>query len=245
MNGFFRTELWAPLLDILFPVRCPGCGIGIKESHQASYCRACQQGIRVIQEPFCTTCGKPFAKSAGKNHLCSYCLKNGWHFTRARAVVYYQGPIAEAVKLYKYQGKMYGLASFAALAHQYLEHQPLEQPDLLIPVPLHIKRLRQRGFNQALILCRKIFPEWRDRLDPHLLERHLGTRPQAGLRSAERRSNVRNAFKVRRPEKVKNKKILLVDDVFTTGATVNECAGVLKRCQASRVDVFTFARAIT
>jgi len=138
---------------------------------------------------------------------------------------------------------MHGLATFAALAQKYLQRQPLEQPDLIVPVPLHVKRLRQRGFNQALILSRKFFPQDRRIIDPHVLERHHWVRPQTGLRGSERRRNVKNAFRVCSPEKVKHRKVLLVDDVFTTGATVNECARVLVKSEAAWVDVFTFARA--
>ena len=197
-----------------------------------------------MQEPFCTICSKPFAESAGENHLCSYCLKNGRHFTRARAVVYYQEPIAMAVKVFKYNGKMFGLETFAALKHQYYKRNSLPEPDVILPVPLHPKRLRRRGFNQALVLSKKLFPECKKKIDPHVLERHRWTLPQSGLSSVERCRNVKNAFKVTRPEKIKNKKILLVDDVFTTGATVNECARILVKEQASEVEVFTFARTV-
>ena len=230
--------------DILFPLSCLGCSAVLQERQKISYCTTCLEDVRLLREPFCTTCGKPFDQAAGESHLCSYCLVNGRHFKQARAVVRYQPPVTEAVKMFKYRGKMHGLATFAALAQQYFVHQPLEQPDLLVPVPLHIKRLRQRGFNQALILCREIFPAYRDRVDPHVLERRFGTKPQTGLSAAERSRNVRNAFTVRRPEKIKNKKILLVDDVYTTGATVNECARVLNKSQAAEVHVFTFARTI-
>jgi ComF family protein len=189
-------------------------------------------------------CGKPFAQAYGANHLCSCCLQTGWYFKQARAVVCYKPPVTEALKMFKYRGKMHVLATFGVLSQQYFQHHPLQQPDIIVPVPLHKKRLRQRGFNQSLIIGRKIFPEWRERIDPHILERHAWTQPQTGLSGAERRRNVRNAFMVRRPEKIKNKKVLLVDDVFTTGATVNECARVLRKNKAAVVDVFTFARAI-
>ena len=131
-----------------------------------------------------------------------------------------------------------------ALAQQYFQQQPLQQHDLIVPVPLHIKRLRQRGFNQALVLCRKIFPASRDKIGSRVLERHAWTQPQTGLSGPDRRRNVRNEFTLRRPEQIKNKRVLLVDDVFTTGATVNECARLLLKGQASRVDVFTFARVV-
>ena len=231
------------LRDILFPEHCLGCGKGLYGHQVVSFCQACLQDVRLIQEPFCTTCGKPFGKSAGVSHLCSYCLKNKWYFARARSAVYYQEPIAGAVKTFKYSGKMYGLETFAALTHQYYLQHPAPEPDLILPVPLHSVRLRRRGFNQALVLARKLFPAYKRLIDPHVLERHRETCVQAGLNMAERRRNVKNAFRVRRPEKVIKKRILLVDDVFTTGATVNECARILLKCRAANVEVFTFALA--
>lgn len=243
MNNNSRIKLWLTLLDILFPESCLGCGSGLKGRQAVSYCQECLAQIRIIQEPYCTRCGRPFDKSAGGNHLCSRCLTKGWYFSRARAAVCYKGPLAEAVKLFKYHGKMYGLDTFAVLTRQFYDNRSQPAADLILPVPLHAGRLRKRGFNQALILTRKFFPEQMDKIDPFVLERHRGTAPQTGLSGAARCKNVRNAFRVTRPEKIKNKKILLVDDVFTTGATVNECARVLLKNQASEVEIFTFARA--
>lgn len=251
MSNIFRTELWLGIKEFLhaarntfFPLFCLSCGTGLQGCLDISYCQACLQNVRLIQAPFCTTCGKPFKNNAGENHLCGYCLKHGWHFTRARAVVFYQTPVAEAVKVFKYNGKMHGLETFAALTRQYYLHHPLPEPDLILPVPLHPKRLRKRGFNQALVLGRKLFSKSKERIDPHVLERHQWTCAQTGLSGAERRRNVKNAFRIKNPEKIKNKKILLVDDVFTTGATVNECARILLQSKASDVEVFTFARAM-
>jgi ComF family protein len=243
MSNISRKEFWSAFRDIIFPECCLGCGAGLKRCSDISFCQACLQKVSLIQEPFCTTCGKLFDKSAGESHLCSYCLKSRWHFTRARAVVCYHGPVAEAVKTFKYNGKMYGLETFAALTRQYYMYHPLPESDLILPVPLHPRRLRKRGFNQALVLCRKLFSKRKEKIDPLVLERPQWTHPQTGLKGAERRRNVRNAFRVKNPEKVKNKKILLVDDVFTTGSTVNECAMILLKNKAAEVEVFTFARA--
>ena len=230
-------------MDTFFPVACLSCGIGLQGGRNISFCQACLQDVRLILAPYCTTCGKPFNAAAGENHLCGYCLKHGWHFSRARAVVYYHAPVAEAVKVFKYNGKMHGLETFEALTRQYYQHHPLPAPDLILPVPLHPKRLRKRGFNQALVLGRKLFSKSKERIDPHVLERHQWTCAQTGLSGAERRRNVKNVFRIKNPEKVKNKKILLVDDVFTTGATVNERARILLQNKAKDVEVFTFARA--
>lgn len=244
MSSFFHSEFWVAFHDIFFPKRCLACDKGLSEGQVVSFCRPCRQNIRLIREPYCTVCGKPFEKSAGKSHLCSYCINHTWHFARARGVLCYQGPIAAAVKLFKYSSKMYGLETFTVLIREYRWDHPIPEPDLILPVPLHPKRLRQRGFNQALVLSRNFFPEYKKIIDPFVLERHQSTQPQTGLSAAARRRNVRNAFRVKNPGKVHNKKILLVDDVFTTGATVNECARVLKKNKASKIEVFTFARVV-
>jgi len=244
MSNIFKMKLWSAFLDIFFPGCCLACGTGLKGRQDISYCQACLQNVRLIRVPFCTICGRAFDNSAGENHLCGYCLKHKWYFVQARSVVYYQASVAEAIKVFKYNGKMHGLETFAALTRQYYVHQPLPEPDLILPVPLHIKRLRERGFNQALVLGRKLFSKSKNRIDPHVLERHQWTSPQTGLNGADRRRNVKNAFRIKSPEKIKNKKILLLDDVFTTGATVNECSRILLKCKAAEVAVFTFARVV-
>lgn len=240
----FNLELWWSFLDILFPISCLGCGTGLSGRRQISYCRKCLNSIRFIRAPFCTVCGIPFVKSGGRNHLCGYCLVESWHFSRARAAVWYQPPVAEALRNFKYQGKMHGLKSFAVLTELFFQKCLLPPSDLVLPVPLHVKRLRQRGFNQALILARRFFPQYLHLINPRVLERHHWLRPQTGLKGSERRRNVKNAFRIKRPELVLNKKILLIDDVFTTGATVNECARILRQAGAEEITVFTFARVI-
>jgi ComF family protein len=242
MSMISRSEFWPILRHILFPDRCLSCNLGLKVRSVISFCQTCQKDIRMIQEPYCTACGMPFDKSAGGSHLCSHCLKIGWHFSRARSVVNYQGVTAKAIQVFKYSGKMYGLGTFAALTRQHYLHQPLPEMDLILPVPLHPERLRQRGFNQALVLSRELFLESKKKIDPHILERNKKTKPQTGLKGSDRRRNVKNAFRVKNLMKIKNKKILLVDDVFTTGATVNECAWTLLKNGAAEVEVFTFAR---
>jgi ComF family protein len=120
----------------------------------------------------------------------------------------------------------------------------LAQPDLIVPVPLHKKRLRQRGFNQALELARLFFPLEKARIRPTILMRTRWTTPQAGLGGRERRRNLAGAFQVGDGEKILAKKILLVDDVFTTGSTVNECAKVLRQSGAADIQVLTLARVL-
>jgi ComF family protein len=151
----------------------------------------------------------------------------------------------EAVHGFKYGKRVCISRPLAALVRgTFFEHWGPEKVDLFVPVPLHIKRLRQRGFNQAYLLVMR----WakRDGLccDGRLLRRVRWTEPQTTMNRKDRRKNVKGAFAVNRPETVRGKRIVLVDDVYTTGSTVNECAKVLKRAGAEEVDVLTLARAV-
>lgn len=117
--------------------------------------------------------------------------------------------------------------------------------DVILPVPLHLKRLRWRGFNQSLLLAQAIGQKEKIAVEPFLLERTRSTAPQTQLSEKERKDNVRGAFRVSNPDRLQGTRILLIDDVYTSGATVNECARVLRHSGATDIDVFTLARAVT
>ncbi len=170
----------------------------------------------------------------------------------ARAVGLYDKACMDVIHALKYKGRErlarpLSLLLLAAL-HRFW---PVESIDLVVPVPLHIRKLRQRGFNQSFLLV-KPWPAIAEEMpagtpsppvDDHILCRQRWTEPQTGLRRRDRMINIRDAFGVRYPQRVRGKKVLLVDDVFTTGSTVEECARVLLKAGASRVDVLTLARA--
>ena len=143
----------------------------------------------------------------------------------------------------KYSGNMTGLETFQHLSRQSPVLDDLNIPDLILPVPLHIKRLRQRGFNQALLLAKKLFPENKEKIQFDILLRQEDTPTQTGLSGKERRRNLKNAFIIKRPSEITGKNILLLDDVLTTGATINECAKALKTAGCERVEVLTICRA--
>ncbi len=152
-------------------------------------------------------------------------------------------PVSEAIQQFKYQrrlsvGKM--LAEIGAKTYSLVD----QQYDLIIPVPLHRDRLRWRGFNQALILAQAIGQKTQVQVNPFLLTRARPTNPQTQLSEDERRKNVRGAFTVTTPEQLADKTVLLIDDVYTSGATTEECARELLRNGATVVDVFTLARAV-
>ena len=133
-------------------------------------------------------------------------------------------------------------AAFAALALESGALAELHDPDLILPVPLHPRRLRGRGFNQALTLARFLLPARRGRIHPDLLRRSRWTDPQVSLSGKARRQNLANVFCLNDPEQVRGRIILLVDDVFTTGTTINECAKTLRQAGAAQVEALTLAR---
>jgi ComF family protein len=160
-------------------------------------------------------------------------------------VGYYEGALLKAIHDFKYLGNT---ALGKTLGKIMAEH---DYPDfhipsftLIIPVPLHVKRLRERAFNQSLVLARPIAGRFAISLDFTALKRHTYTRPQVSLTRAERQVNVRDAFQVGRPGRIKGERIILVDDVYTTGSTLNECARVLFANGAAEVAVLTLARAV-
>ena len=230
--------------EICFPASCLACKGDLQGRPDFLFCDSCMAQVCLIHAPLCTCCGKPFDKAAGASHYCSQCLTRPYHYKQARAVVKYLPPVAKAVQDFKYRSQTAGLSTFANLLNFHLRQSPLPEVDTIVPVPLHKKRLQQRGFNQALVLARKFFPQDLKKIAPLALERRAFTQPQTGLNKADRNRNVKNAFAVRQPGSIQNKKVLLVDDVYTTGATVNECARILIRSSAREVHVLTLARAV-
>jgi ComF family protein len=162
----------------------------------------------------------------------------------ARAVLRYNDDVAKLVHSFKYAGKTYCHSTFAGLKARSLPAEDLAAPEIIIPVPLHRQRLQERGFNQAAILAALFFPDAKQRICVDALSRTRRTPPQTGLRGKDRRKNLKNAFAVDRSSQVKGKAVLLVDDVFTTGTTLNECAKILKKYGAADVQALTLARVV-
>jgi ComF family protein len=151
-------------------------------------------------------------------------------------------PLSAAIQQFKYQRRLSTGKLLATLAADLCPFT--DQYDFIVPVPLHIERLRWRGFNQSLLLAQAIGRKKQERVQPFLLERIRPTVPQTQLNAKERQTNVRGAFAVSAPAQLQSTTLLLVDDVYTSGSTINECARVLRRSGAAAVDVFTLARAV-
>jgi ComF family protein len=227
------------LLEFFLPRLCLFCGAAVGEEAEVAVCPECKGQIEWVESPMCTCCGAVFASRDGVDRVCGECQKDPPPFTRARAAAIYDGPAAQAVKRFKFGGKMAYLPVMQAWLQRPLCLELVADADLIAPVPLHPRRIRQRGFNQALLLAHA-FPEVP--LGREVVVRVRHTVPQVELKPKERRDNVKGAFVVPNPALVKGKNVLLLDDVFTTGATVRECAKVLLKSGARRVDVLTVAR---
>ena len=237
------APFWRALLDFFLPAKCPLCGLSPGSPIPDHPCPACLSQIKFFSSPRCLRCGIGFPSPSDSDHLCSECLTEERHFSRARAVCGYEGVIMEAISRLKYGGLTRLATPLGNLLAEYRDPDfSLSDNDLLIPVPLHPRRLRERGFNQSLLLARQVSRRRSIPINFTALQRARQTHPQTQLSGAERRKNVGGAFDVKKKEAVEEKKILLIDDVFTTGATVQECANVLRKAGASEVQVLTLAR---
>ncbi len=237
--NFALQRLALTILEFFLPRLCVFCGAPVGVEAAVAVCPECEGQISWVDSPLCPRCGAVFISREGVDHLCRDCQQDPPPFTRARAAAVYDGPAADAIRRLKYSRR---LDYLAVMQHWLRRPHCLEliaAADLIVPVPLHVRRLKERGFNQAVLLARA-FPE--SPLSLEALTRVRYTAPQAGLKPAERRDNVRRAFQVPRPEVIKDKKVLLVDDVYTTGATVRECAKALLQAGAKQVEVLTVAR---
>jgi len=231
--------------EVMFPPQCLGCAEILYPSAGQIFCQACSNEIRLITGRICPVCGTVFPDSPAPGHVCGDCLENKTYFSRARAVFRYETLILNAIHQFKY-GRNISVGETLASFMAGFSFSDIDFPDysLIIPVPLHIKRLRERGFNQSLILARALEKKHRIPVDFSVLKRKKFTTTQAGSNRNERKSNIKNAFEVRNCKNIAGKNIILVDDVYTTGVTVNECAKMLVMAGVQKVSVLTLARVL-
>ena len=231
-------------LDYALPPRCPACGVITADPHR--FCLDCWQSLVFLGEPCCACCGLPFDyEGAGGEALCGRCLADPPRFDRLRAAVGY-GEVARRVALkLKYSGRPGVAETLATLMARHLPAAS-ETGAVLVPVPLHRWRIWKRGYNQSALiaaaLSRRSFIPWA----PDLLQRVKATPPLRGLGRRERAETVRGAFRVppHKKEELRGRTVLLIDDVYTSGATAGACAKALKRGGAARVEVLCWARVL-
>ncbi|BBO86662.1 amidophosphoribosyltransferase [Desulfosarcina ovata subsp. sediminis] len=251
-------------IDAFFPFCCRRCGhlflrggsqrpatdraVADPDLSQAladQFCPVCRQRWTAVSSPFCSRCGLVFKSREGDNHLCGRCLERPGAFARARALGIYDETLRSAIHALKFRG----IVALAAplgdlLLDVFRRHWEPGEIDLVAPVPLYRRRFRQRGFNQAYLLIRHWNLPTGGTIVRDLLVRRRATAPQTGMDRRQRRRNIKNAFGVRQPGQAAGKRVLLVDDVLTTGATADACARTLLQDGAERVDLLTLARAL-
>jgi ComF family protein len=201
------------------------------------------RGLGFLSPPVCARCGLPFEFPVDLDQTCGACLADPPAFDRARAALAYNDVSRDLVLAFKHQGRRDGLKTFAGWMVA-AGGALLEEADLIVPVPLHYFRLVRRGFNQSVWLAQALGELADRRVGVDLLKRTRPTPSQGGLSAEGRRRNVQGAFRVKRraETRLKDQRVLLVDDVFTTGATLESCSRVLKRAGARSVDALTLAR---
>ncbi len=231
-------------LHVVFPTNCRICDKALEDDPVPFFCQHCWNRIEPIRSPSCPRCAHPFASphalAHSPEHLCGPCRKHPPAYHRAWTPYAYQSPLKEAIGLLKYRGKTHMAPALAHLIAQ--THPSPSNVDVLIAVPLHPNRLREREYNQALLLAHHLGRQWNLPVLIDVLRRTRPTPPQTSLTRRERLKNLRRCFAVATPSAVEGKTTLLIDDVFTTGTTVNECAKALRKAGAEAVYVQTLAR---
>jgi ComF family protein len=238
------------VLDLLFPPRCQVCSCFSADP----LCETCRRGIEFIDLPLCLCCGTILRDEPPHNRpgaLCADCRTGRW-ISGARSCGLHVGTLRQAILAYKFHDRRRLAEDFVEMLAEVVRWEidpgtgpglPLDLCAALLPVPLHPRRRRWRGFDQAELLCAGVaealgMPIWTD-----ALERVRDTQPQTEMSGASRRENVRGAFEARKTWRLEGCSVVLVDDVFTTGATLDECALVLKRAGAGAVYALTVSRA--
>ncbi len=246
-NQILKTvgERLEPVVGLLFPPVCRICESSRARPDCGLICELCLEGINEVEPPYCETCGLPFEGSLTTDFECANCREMELHFDFARSAVKANDLVLEVIHRYKYSHELW----FEPLLVDWLVQlaQTIEgvgEMDLIVPVPLHPLKLREREFNQAERLAVGLADATGLPVKGRALKRVLLTSTQTSLSRKKRMQNVRRAFQVAAHKGIAGKAVLLVDDVLTTGATTSACAQALKKAGASRVVVLTAVRAV-
>jgi ComF family protein len=237
-----KLDLLTAITSLLYPPVCAICRANIRGGQHL--CDQCETKTVRIVAPFCQTCSEPFEGAIIGAFTCANCAHRTIHFDAAVAAYRSRGIVREIVHGFKYGRQIYLRHLVARWLYAALNDERLRERrfDIIVPVPLHPTRERERGFNQASLLAESLSAQISTPSKP-LLERIRYTTTQTALDRAERMENLHNAFRLRKNADVRGLRVLLIDDVLTTGSTLSECARVLKRAGAISVHAATAARA--
>ena len=236
------------LASVVFPAPCRICEATLTNASRIPVCPACLNSFEPLAGAACQKCGRPFVSevavaAAAAQPLCHLCRRDVYHFDRARSFAVYNDAMVRAIVLLKYHAVTPLGGWFAARLAEVVARDPdAFAADVVVPVPLHATRLRERGYNQAEMIARPLAKRLGLPLRPVLLVRTKPRPPKLKLTRKERWQTVRGAYAMRADTKIDKVRVLLVDDVFTTGATLDACSRVLRQAGASRVVALTVAR---
>ena len=236
-------------ISLFFPAECKICKRLLEPLNRSFICTSCWSKVKWVIPPYCSRCSKPFPSSAvlggSSSLLCGECRTEPGLYKRLLVPTLYEGVMKEAIHLLKYERKEGIFLEIKKILARFLEQNvlPFSELDVIIPIPLHRKKLKQRGFNQAYLLAHFISRFLKVKLVDRSLLRIRETRPQTKLSKQERAANLKDAFQLRNGKSFRGKTILLVDDVYTTGATLREAARLFRTFETREIYVFTLARA--
>lgn len=237
-----RHPLARALLDLVYPRRCLSCDVDLYDRDTEHLCAKCWANIERVGEGKCSRCAARMGPYAEEG-ICPSCRGQTLHFRGATAFGEYSGPLRELVHRFKYGRCSFLSVPLGKLLSRQIEREPFAGDlEALVPVPLHWRRKLERGFNQSELLAHQIGKHLHLAVQPRSLARPRFTASQAQLGASERKRNLVDAFRVRRPKRIQGRTVLLVDDVMTTCSTMAECARVLRDAGAKRVCVAAVAR---
>lgn len=228
------------LLNLLFPNKCIICD---SYSSQNKICGECWGNCSFITKPYCALCSYPFEYDNDENSICGHCIANKPKYDKAISVFKYDKYSKEIIHKFKYNDQLHILDYFIGLMLN-MGKEVIYQSDVIIPVPMHKYKLLKRGYNQSALLAMKLSSKLKIKYLPQALIKTDNTIPQAELKKDDRIKNVKNSFKVnpKFQESLKGKSILLVDDVITTGATIDECCRTLRKAAPKNIFVLSIAK---
>lgn len=246
-KGFNRK-----IIDFILPYRCPVCEKILLLEKPEFWCKTCwEKVIPWIKAPFCSKCGTPIPsmpssiKDPKPDLLCDECLSEPLHFDIIRSSCLYDGIVEKLIRGLKYGKKLHYVLPLGEILNEAFSTRLKEEKiDIMIPVPLHVERLKERGFNQSLLLAKELNKTTGIPYSYSILSKVKNTAPQVSLHKSERKKNLRKAFAVSESARTSllGRSVLIVDDVITTGTTILECAKALKKAGASRVIGLSVAR---
>jgi ComF family protein len=238
-NEFLKVK--RAFSNLLFPPFCPICENELNR-HERFICEECYSRIESIESHYCQKCGAPLKKN---RKTCHVCKGLSFRFERVRALGVFSTPLVEMIHYIKYERKFLVAERLGIhLGNLLLSEPDFTSSDMIIPVPLHRTRMRERGYNQSLLLARKLSEISKIEVFPDIVIRKKATKSQTTLSDNERIENLKNAFSVTNRGSVKERNIVIVDDVMTSGITLSELAGTLRDAGAKRVYGLVLARTL-